>query len=211
MMNQPPTASRAIEPTSLGVLLIDAQPLFWDGMAGACEPVMARIEHLLLLAGSFRLPLIATFEHPVESKGWLPERLEHVFPAHGQRLVKHTFNCCAEAAIQQALTALTVRQMVVAGSETDVCVLQSVLGLLNMGFQVFLLEDSLFSSEPHPGPALRRMYQAGAIPLTYKSLYYELKQTVDTEPLYHAWNARYGDGQERYLAPEALPAWEPAT
>jgi nicotinamidase-related amidase len=211
MMNQQPTRGLAIEPTNLGVVLIDAQPMFWGGMAGESEPVTARIEHLLLLAGSLRLPLIATFEHPVESKGWLPERLEHVFPEHGQRLVKHTFNCCAEASIQQALGALAVRQIVVAGSETDVCVLQSVLGLLNMGFQVFLMEDGLFSSEPHTTPALKRMYRAGAIPLTYKSLYYELKQTVDAEPLHHAWNARFGEGQPRYVAPEDLPNREPAT
>jgi nicotinamidase-related amidase len=206
-MSQQPTASLAIEPASVGVLLIDAQPAFWNGMVGASEPVMARIEQLLLLAGSYQLPVIATFEHPVESKGWLPDRLERVFPEQGQRLIKHTFNCCAEESIRTALAALAVRQIVVAGSETDVCVLQSVLGLLGMGFQVFLMEDGLFSSEPHPGPALRRMYQVGAIPLTYKSLYYELKQTVDAEPLHHAWNARFGDGQERYRAPEYLPAF----
>ena len=210
MMSQQPSASLAIEPTRLGVLLIDAQPAFWDGMSGASEPVMARIEQLLLLTGSYGLPLIATFEHPVDAKGWLPERLEHVFPEQGQRLVKHTFNCCAEEPIRTALAALDVRQLVVAGSETDVCVLQSVLGLLAMGFQVFLMEDGLFTSEPHPGPALERMYRAGAVPLTYKSLYYELKLTVDAESLRHVWNARFGEGQQRYLAPEALPAWEPA-
>ena len=209
-MTESPNDRLAIDATSLAVLLIDAQPAFWDGMAGASEPVMARIEQLLLLAGSCQLPLIATFEHPVESKGLLPERLERVFPEHGQRLIKHTFNCCAEPAIRQALDALAQRQIVVAGSETDVCVLQSVLGLLALRRQVFLLEDSLFSSEPHTGPALRRMYQAGAIPLTYKSLYYELRQTVDTPSPHHAWNARYGQGHKPYRAPEALPDWEPA-
>ncbi|HEX3721857.1 MAG TPA: isochorismatase family protein [Nitrolancea sp.] len=192
------------------MLLIDAQPAFWHGMAGASEPVMARLEQLLLLAGSLQRPLIATFEHPVETKGWLPERLEHVFPEHGQRLIKHTFNCCAEATIRTALTALDVRQIVVAGSETDVCVLQSVLGLIELGYQVFLMEDGLFTSEPHPGPALQRMYGAGAIPITYKTLYYELKKTVDTESFHRTWNARFAEGQPRYVGPETLPDWEPA-
>jgi nicotinamidase-related amidase len=199
----------AIDPDSLGVLLIDAQPAFWEGMAGPREPVLARLEQLLLLTGTFNLPLIATFEHPVETKGWLPERLERVFPEHGQRLIKHTFNCCAEPAIRAALQTLVVRQIAVAGSETDVCVLQSTLGLLDLGFQVFLIEDGLFTSEPHPGPALERMYQAGAIPLTYKTLYYELRRTVDTEAPRHAWNARDATGQPRYCAPEDLPEWQP--
>ena len=205
-----PASSLTIDPASLGVLLIDAQPAFWDGMAGPSEPVLARLEQLLLLAGTFQLPLIATFEHPVDTKGWLPERLEHVFPENGQRLIKHTFNCCAEPAIRDALRALAVRQIAVAGSETDVCVLQSTLGLLDLGFQVFLLEDGLFTSEPHPGPAIERMYRAGAIPLTYKTLYYELRRTVDREAPRHAWNARYADGEPRYHAPEDLPEWQPA-
>jgi nicotinamidase-related amidase len=208
MMDQS-ASNLAIGPASLGVLLIDAQPAFWDGMAGPSEPVLTRLEQLLLLAGTFDLPLIATFEHPVETKGWLPERLECVFPEHGQRLIKHTFNCCAEPAIRTALQALEVRQIAIAGSETDVCVLQSVLGLLDVGFQVFLLEDSLFTSELHPGPAIERMYRAGAIPLTYKTLYYELRRTVDTESPRHAWNARYAAGEPRYCAPEDLPEWHP--
>lgn len=200
----------AIDPSNLGVLLIDAQPAFWEGMAGPSEPLLARLEQLLLLSDTFDLPLIATFEHPVETKGWLPERLEQVFPDHGQRLIKHTFNCCAEPAIRAALLTLDVRQIAVAGSETDVCVLQSALGLLDLGFQVFLVEDGLFTSEPHPRPALERMYRSGAIPLTYKTLYYELRRTVDTEAPRHAWNTRHAQGEPRYRAPEDLPPWEPA-
>ena len=69
-------------------------------------------------------------------------------------------------------------QIAVAGGETDVCVLQSVLGLLALGKQVFLLEDALFSSERHVGPALRRMAAAGAIPSTVKTLNYELRRSV---------------------------------
>lgn len=194
----------SLDPDSLGVLLIDAQPLFWDMMHGAQEPVMLRIEYLLLLAGSFHLPLIATFEHPVERKGWLPERLERVLPDNAQRLVKHTYNCCEEKPVRAALQEMERRQLLVAGAETDVCVLQSVLGLLDMGFEVFLMVDGLFSSEPDPEAALQRMLRAGALPLSYKSLYYELKQTVDVPPLHLEWNARFGNGEERYVTPEEL-------
>lgn len=69
-------------------------------------------------------------------------------------------------------------QFAVAGGETDVCVQQSVLGLIGEGYQVFLLEDCLFSNEPHVGSAIRRMEQAGVIPTTVKTLAYELRQSV---------------------------------
>jgi nicotinamidase-related amidase len=168
-----------VVPDQLAIVVIDVQPGFLDGwMAGPSEPVLARIELLFGLATVYDLPLLATFEQPVEKKGWLPPRLEPYFPAHGQRHTKQTFNCCGEPSILEAIEGLGRPQIAVAGGETDVCVLQSVLGLIAAGKQIFLLEDALFSSEPNVGPAIRRMERAGAIPSTVKTLYYELRRSV---------------------------------
>jgi Isochorismatase family len=168
-----------VNPDQLAIVVIDVQPSFLDGwMAGPSEPVLARLEMLFGLATVYDLPLLATFEQPVEKKGWLPPRLEPFFPAHGQRHTKQTFNCCGEPSILEAISRLGRPQLAVAGGETDVCVLQSVLGLIAAGKQVFLLEDALFSSEPNVGPAIRRMEGAGAFPSTVKTLYYELLRSV---------------------------------
>ncbi|HLI51949.1 MAG TPA: isochorismatase family protein [Thermomicrobiaceae bacterium] len=199
-----------VNPKSAALVLIDVQPAFVEWMSGSPEPVLTRIEHLLLLAEHFHLPCLATFEHPVERKGWLPVALERVVPATGQRFVKRTYGCCNEPEIRDALQALNVKQLIVGGAETDVCVLQSVLGMLELGFQVFLLEDCVFTSESEPGPALRRMYQAGVIPLTYKTLHYELTHSVDVPQPHVAWNARLGGEAPRYKTPEALAPWESA-
>ena len=207
-----------IESSNIGVLLIDAQPAFWDyafpDNDDKKEPVMVRLEHLLMLADWMELPLIATFEDPVSENGELPDRLEAVFPAEGQRFTKKTFNCTLEWTISQAIKRLPVQQFAVAGAETDVCIMQSVLGLLRMGYQVFLLEDCLFTTEPHPGPALRRMYQAGAIPSTLKSLAYELVISTDRIPWYpEGWIERdrtYAKPfPKEFLVPEKWPSWEP--
>lgn len=168
-----------VDPNDLAIVVIDVQPYFLDGwMAGETEPLMARLEFLFALATVYEIPFLATFEQPIETKGWLPERLEPFFPAHGQRHAKQTFNCCGEPSIVAAIDLLGKQQLAVAGGETDVCVLQSVLGLIASGKQVFLLEDALFSSEAHVGPALRRMEQAGAVPSTVKTLNYELRRSV---------------------------------
>jgi nicotinamidase-related amidase len=163
----------------LAIVVIDVQPYFLEGwMAGELEPLLARLEFLLALSSVYDIPLLATFEQPIEKKGWLPERLELFFPGHGERHTKQTFNCCGEPSIVAAIEALGRSQIAVAGGETDVCVLQSVLGLIDLGKQVFLLEDVLFSSEPSVGPAIRRMEEAGAIPSTVKTLNYELRRSV---------------------------------
>ena len=123
-----------VDPGDLAIVVIDVQPYFLDGwMAGESEPLFARLEFLLALATVYDLPLLATFEQPIETKGWLPERLEPFFPAHGQRFTKETFNCCGEPSILEAIEALGKEQLAVAGGETDVCVLQSVLGLIECG------------------------------------------------------------------------------
>ena len=172
-------APATVRKDELAILIIDVLPFFLDGwMDGASEPLLVRLEFLLGAAAVFDLPVAFTFEQPVEKKGWLPERLEPFAPEGALRLTKNTFNCCGEPEIVDALAALGKRQFAVAGGETDVCVLQSVLGLLGAGYEVFLLEDALFSSEPNVGPAIRRMEQAGAIPSTVKTFNYELRLSV---------------------------------
>jgi nicotinamidase-related amidase len=195
----------------LGALLIDAQPGFLLDFGGIRLPasVECRWEKLLLMCRHLQLPTLATFEEP-DSNGWLSERCERVWPDHGMRFVKETFDCCAQPDIRSALAAMGERQLLVAGTETDVCILQSVLSLLEQSFEVFLLEDCVASTEPHTRPALERMYRAGAIPCTLKSVYYELMQTA--APAYRPNDAsgRWQALVKAFGKPEDLPPWDPS-
>jgi nicotinamidase-related amidase len=207
-----------IDRSNIGILLIDVQPAFLDDAfserSEGRESLLVRYEHLLMLADWMDLPLIATFEIPISQNGELPERLEAVFPRNGLRYVKNYFGCTYEGDIRNAIERLGIQQVAVAGAETDVCILQSVLGLLQSGYQVFLLEDCLFTTEPQPGPALRRMYKTGAIPCSLKSIAYELVEKVDNIPWYEeGWNMIDHPGAkplpEKFIPPEQWPAWEP--
>jgi nicotinamidase-related amidase len=192
----------------LAIMVIDVQPFFLEGwMAGESEPLLARLEFLFALATVYDVPFLATFEQPIATKGRLPERLEPFFPAHGERHTKETFNGCGEPSIVEAIGRWGREQIAVAGGETDVCVLQSTLGLIEAGKQVFLLEDALFSSEPHTGPALRRMEAAGAIPSTVKTLNYELRRSVAAPRAERVFPER---APELTLPePEHFPIWTP--
>lgn len=204
------SAPPRVDRDRLGVVLIDAQPAFWRSMHGDPEPVMQRIEELLVLAGVARLPLVATFEHSPEWNGWLPERLEEVFPEHGVRLVKRTFDCCREPEIREAVLAMGVDQVALAGAETDVCVLQSALGLLELGLEVFLVVDAVFSNEANVRPALERMLAAGVVPVTYKTLFFEVDESVDPASWPAEWRARMEAGARRPRSPYRLaPASAP--
>ena len=118
-----------------------------------------------------------------------------------------------EPDIARAIKELQVEQIAVAGAETDVCVMQSVLGLLQAGYQVFILEDCLFTSEAQPAPALRRMIQAGAVPCTLKTMAYELVRSVEEIPWSpETWEAKDRSGTKPFpkdfKSPEEWPTWE---
>jgi nicotinamidase-related amidase len=189
-------------PNDLAIILIDVQPYFLDKLPGDQEPLLVRFEQLLIVAEWFVVPVLATFERPLERKQQLPARVQRLFPGTGRTLTKHTYDLCSEPEIDAALHALGRTQFAVVGGETDVCVLQSVLGLRRRGWDVFLLEDCLFSREPNVGAAVRRMERAGAIVSTYKTLFYELCQTDDAE----RWAEQQAVAESRGFIPvESLP------
>jgi nicotinamidase-related amidase len=167
----------------VAVLVIDVQPRFIETAGPRAGPPVDRIVQLCRLAAELEVPVLATLEEPVEAKGELPAALESALPAGSQVLRKWTYDCLAEPGIEAAVRALGRPQVAVAGAETDVCVLQTVLSLVERGLGVFLLEDCLFSSAADTSAALERMRRAGAVPATYKSLYYELLGRVRTEAL----------------------------
>ena len=124
------------------------------------------------------IPLVVTVERPVARKGSLHKTIAKHLPDTAVTLEKDFFDLTKEQEIREHIATLGKKQAIVVGCETDVCVLQSVLGLIGRGYQVYVVEDLLFSSTNKVDSAVARMKAAGAILLTYKTLYYELLQAV---------------------------------
>jgi len=93
-----------------------------------------------------------------------------------------------------------VKQVAIAGGRSH---LQQMVDELRSQGDVFLVEDTLFGG----GSAeLEPLYAGGAIPTTYKSMYYELTVSVDDRE----WPSQQWveDGETYYdltKAPEDLP------
>lgn len=88
---------------------------------------------------------------------------------------KTTFSCCGNTDGLDAIKALGKKQIIVAGIETHVCVLQTCLDLLEEGFQVILVTDCCSSrKQSDKEVAITRLVQAGAIPATYEMILFEL-------------------------------------
>jgi len=181
--------------------IIDVQEFFL-AQAGS-RPVRLRIERNMInvarLLFYFRIPIIVTLERPVVHKGHLPAGLKRQLGEPAKIFEKDFFDLTRERTIRSHLKRLGRKQVIVAGCETEVCVLQSCLGLLGLGYEVYVVEDLLFSSSRNVEAAIARMQAAGAIFLTYKTLYYELIEAVEGGPAAEKMLERFG------LFPDDLP------
>jgi nicotinamidase-related amidase len=169
---------RIVPARSCGIL-VDVQGFFLSQLD---KRHRAMIEHntasLVRLLAYLRIPVVVTLERPVVQKGRLPDSIaKHL--RHAKVFDKDYFDLCKQARIRRHLARLKRPQVIVAGCETDVCVLQSCLGLLSLGFEVYAVEDLLFSSTRDVASAIARLRAEGAVLLTFKSLFYELVGSVE--------------------------------
>ncbi len=94
---------------------------------------------------------------------------------HSTVIEKTTFSCCGEQSFWPALAAMERQQIIVTGMETHVCVLQTVLDLINAGYQVHLPFDATCSrNDANRDNAIQRMQQAGAVITNVESVLFEL-------------------------------------
>src|SRR2546427_2267455 len=161
-------------------LIIDVQEFFLSQIDTSLRSKLeTNIKNFVRLLGYFRVPMVATLERPIDQKGALPSEIAKHVSGNAKIFEKDFFDLTKEKKIGSYIARLKKKQVVVAGCETDVCVLQSCLGLLGLGYEVYVVEDLLFSSSQNVDSAIARMKAEGAVFLTYKTLYYELIEAVE--------------------------------
>jgi isochorismate hydrolase len=187
-----PMVQRIVAESCVGAI-IDVQDFFLAQLGGRAERerVIRNILHFARLLGYFRVPIVATLERPVHRKGSLPDRLRAQL-REARLFEKDFFDLTREKDISDYLAQLNKEQIVIAGCETDLCVLQSCLGFLDLGYRVFVVEDLIFSSARDVTAAVARMRTEGAVFLTYKTLYYEMIPAVNGGHHADAMVATYG-------------------
>jgi nicotinamidase-related amidase len=95
---------------------------------------------------------------------------------------KNSFSCCDEPSFMDALKRLGKRNVVIAGIEAHVCVLQTTLDLLKLDYIPVIIEDCISSRKKSDKKiALERMRQEGAIISTYESILFELTRFARTD------------------------------
>ena len=97
-------------------------------------------------------------------------------------LDKVTFSCAEDEALLGRIREIGRKNIILCGVEAHICVLQTAIDLLAMGYKVILVEDCIGSRrENDKAVALRRAEAEGAVITTYESILFELTRVAKTE------------------------------
>ena len=159
-----------IEETAL--LVIDMQEKLLPSIAGS-EAVLHNCSVLLSMAAELQIPALVT-EHYPQGLGRTVAGITAVMVDPASRIEKTRFSAVVPL-VEELLRNWRRTSVLVCGIEAQVCVLQSVLDLLDSGRQPFVVSDAIGSSQPSQiDSTLRRTEAAGAITTGVMSAMYEM-------------------------------------
>ncbi|MCI0692650.1 hydrolase [candidate division KSB1 bacterium] len=137
------------------------------------EEVESNAQKLIRGCQLLQVPIFLTEQYP-KGLGHTISSIRYALQA-ALPIQKMTFSCCGSDELMLALREKGIRQVILAGIETHVCVLQTALDLLANDFQVHVARDAVSSRrELDHQTALQRLTQAGAIITTVEMALFEL-------------------------------------
>jgi len=162
------------------LVIIDVQEKLCRAMDDkVLERLTANINILLETARELGIPVLAT-EQYVKGLGETLPSIREKLPAPA--LEKMTFSCCGDSAFLDRLAPLDRRQIIIVGMETHVCVLQTVLELLDAGYHVHLARDAVMSRHKENWfVGLEGAKAAGAVITSTEAAMFQLLRVAGTE------------------------------
>jgi nicotinamidase-related amidase len=140
------------------------------------DPVIESTVRLIRGAQALKIPVWATEQYPQGLGPTTPA----IAGLISERPTKLTFQCCAVPQLLEQLYGRHIRHVTLAGIEAHVCVAQTALELLDLGFRVQVAADAVASRNPGDRKfAIRRLENAGAVISTTEAVLFEWLETAD--------------------------------
>ncbi|HLF58073.1 MAG TPA: hydrolase [Alphaproteobacteria bacterium] len=153
------------------LLLIDVQERLLASMDNAAR-LVSNCAVLLKAAARLGVPVLASEQYPKGLGPTVPE-LAALVP-EGAPVTKTEFSCAAAPGYLDRLRETGRDQLVLAGIEAHVCVLQTALQLRDLGYKMFVVADAVSSRKPESAAlAVSRMRDAGVVPVTTEMVLFE--------------------------------------
>lgn len=162
------------------LIVIDVQEAFRDAVpdfAIMARRVATAVQGFQILG----LPVLVTEQYP-KGLGRTAQEITSVLSASPEVYEKTVFSSCGAEAFVDKLNALGLKQTVICGLETHICVNQTAHDLLARGFQVHVLCDCVTSRfEYNRLAALAKMRRSGVIESSMEMALFELMRDAKHE------------------------------
>ena len=163
-------------PKKYSLLLIDIQekiirPIFNRDL------LTKNIKKLLNAYQILEEDIFISEQNPLKLGTTIPELLPK---ARFKKIEKMAFSLANSKEFIKELEKKKITNLIVCGIETHICIQQTVLELLQIGYKVFLISDAMGSrNNTDHKIALKRMIHRGAILTTTESMIFELCKTAN--------------------------------
>ena len=174
-----------LTPDNCVLILIDHQPFQFAGLRSHdTQTIINNVVGLAKSAKIFGVPTLFTTVLE-ERGGYLIKQLQDVFP--DQKPIDRTFiNTWEDPHVVDWVKQTGKKKIVMAALWTEICLAMPAIQALGEGYEVYIVTDASggVSLEAHE-MAVRRMIQAGAVPITWGVFASELQRDwarVETVP-----------------------------
>ncbi len=143
------------------------------------EVLFANAQRMIKGAQILDIPIIWTEQVPEKLGPTLPE-ISQLLVGSATPISKSSFSCCGHQPFMEAFKVLNRHQVLMTGIETHICIYQTALDLLNLGYEVQVVTDAVSSRVlENKQIGLERMKAAGAILTSTEMALFELLQVAE--------------------------------
>ena len=139
------------------------------------ERLVANVDLLIRAAGHLDVPVLVTLQYASRMGGVVPEIAAALPAGSAPPCDKMTFSCAGTDAFIEALSSTGRTRVLLCGVETHICVAQTALDLIALGYQVHCAADAVSSRslERHK-LGMEKMRDAGVTPCAAEAAVFEL-------------------------------------
>jgi nicotinamidase-related amidase len=179
MQRTVPTRPELIDRKDSILLVIDLQEGFLKKLT--TERRDAIVDHcrfLVEVASRFTVPMFVTVEDPGRH-GATTQRVLTCIDRQVPQRDKRFFGLCSQDDLRHEILEQPRRTAVLIGMDTDVCVLQSAIGLIGAGFRTVIVSDATEAPGPSRDQGLARAEALGVELISTRGLYYEWVRSLE--------------------------------
>jgi nicotinamidase-related amidase len=156
-----------LNPQNSAVIFIDFQPQMTFGVASIDRQTL--FNNVILLAKAakiFKVPTILTTVETKSFSGNMWPQLLDIFPSQ-EPIERSSMNSWEDSKFVAAVKATERKKLIMAALWTEVCLAFPALEAIKAGYEVYAVDDaSGGTSVTAHNAAMRRVEQAGAVPMT---------------------------------------------